>query len=179
MRAIPQDERRGGLLTFILGGARSGKSRRAQQLAEGVAGTHVFIATAQAFDAEMADRIDRHRRDRDQRWQTVEAPVDLAGALRIHAGPGRVVLIDCLTLWLSNILLAGADVEGAIDSLADTLIQVQGDLFVVSNEVGLGIVPDNALARQFRDHAGRLHQRVAAAADHVEWMAAGLSIRMK
>ncbi|WP_448658786.1 bifunctional adenosylcobinamide kinase/adenosylcobinamide-phosphate guanylyltransferase [Sphingomonas sp. CJ99] len=167
------------MLTFILGGARSGKSRRAQMLAESVPGTHVFIATAQAFDAEMADRIDRHRQDRDQRWQTVEAPVDLSGALRIHAGTDQVVLIDCLTLWLSNILLARADVEGAIDSLADTLIQVQGDLFVVSNEVGLGIVPDNALARQFRDHAGRLHQRVAAAADHVEWMAAGLSIRMK
>ncbi|MGC6401066.1 bifunctional adenosylcobinamide kinase/adenosylcobinamide-phosphate guanylyltransferase [Sphingomonas sp. FW199] len=167
------------MLTFILGGARSGKSRRAQAMAEATSGRLIFIATAQAFDAEMTDRIERHRLDRDSRWMTVEAPVDLADAIRVHGSSGNVLLVDCLTLWLSNLLIAEADIDMAADDLIDALAAAPCPVFVVSNEVGLGIVPDNALARQFRDHAGRLHQRIAAQADHVEWMVAGLSLRMK
>lgn len=167
------------MLTFILGGARSGKSRRAQTLAEAAPGTHIFIATAKAFDAEMADRIARHRSDRDQRWRTVEAPTGLADAVKTHAAAGHVLLIDCLTLWLTNILLANQDVDDAVDALIGALATAPGNIFVVSNEVGLGIVPENALARRFRDDAGRLHQSVAALADRVEWMVAGLSISMK
>jgi adenosylcobinamide kinase/adenosylcobinamide-phosphate guanylyltransferase len=167
------------VLTFILGGARSGKSRRAQSLAEALHGVPVYLATAQPFDAEMADRIARHRNDRGDRWRTIEAPINLAAAIRTHGAVGNVLLIDCLTLWLSNILLAGADVDSSIHELVDALAAATVPLFVVSNEVGLGIVPDNALARQFRDHAGRLHQRVAEVADRVEWMVAGLALRMK
>jgi adenosylcobinamide kinase/adenosylcobinamide-phosphate guanylyltransferase len=167
------------MLTFILGGARSGKSRRAQLLAETMPGAPIYVATAQAFDDEMADRIARHRSDRDGRWRTVEAPTELAAAIRTHGGNGNVLLIDCLTLWTSNIMLADVDVDKAIDELVATLAASPGPIVVVSNEVGLGIVPDNALARQFRDHAGRLHQRVAGIADVVEWMVAGLTLRMK
>jgi len=167
------------VLTFILGGARSGKSRRAQMLAEALGGGFVFIATAQSFDDEMRDRIARHRTDRDQRWMTVEAPIDLARAIRDHAAPGQVLLIDCLTLWLTNLLLADRDTTAAIDDLVAALANASCPVFVVSNEVGLGIVPDNALARQFRDLAGHLHQRIAQVADRVEWMVAGLSLQMK
>lgn len=167
------------MLTFILGGARSGKSQRAQMLAQALPGPHVFIATAQAFDDEMADRITRHRRDRDGRWQTVEAPLDLVDAIQSYCNGNTVVVIDCLTLWLTNVLLAEADTEGAVDALVSALSGAAGHAFVVSNEVGLGIVPNNALARQFRDQAGRLHQRVAEVADHAEWIVAGLPMRLK
>lgn len=171
------------MLTFILGGARSGKSRHAQALAEGLAEAGgdalVFIATAQTFDAEMRDRIARHRADRDDRWRTVEAPIDLCGAIRDHAAPGRVLLIDCLTLWMSNVLLAGEDAGAMTNALLAALTQSRCPIVVVSNEVGLGIVPDNALARRFRDLTGRLHQNVATAATRVDFMVAGLSLRMK
>jgi adenosylcobinamide kinase / adenosylcobinamide-phosphate guanylyltransferase len=167
------------MITFILGGARSGKSRRAQLLAEANSGELIFIATAQAFDDEMAERIARHRRDRDHRWRTVEAPLALAAAIDENARTGRVLLVDCLTLWMSNLLLQGSEVGPAADALVTTLAAAPCPIFVVSNEVGLGIVPDNALARQFRDEIGCLHQRVAKIADRVEWMAAGLVLRMK
>jgi adenosylcobinamide kinase/adenosylcobinamide-phosphate guanylyltransferase len=176
---FPQHKKGAPVLTFILGGARSGKSRRAQSLAEALHGVHVYLATAQPFDAEMADRIARHRNDRGDRWHTIEVPINLAAAIRTHGAVGHVLLIDCLTLWLSNVLLAGTDVDCAIQELVDALAAATVPLFVVSNEVGQGIVPDNALARQFRDHAGRLHQGVAEVADSVEWMVAGLALRMK
>ncbi len=167
------------MLTFILGGARSGKSRHAQTMGEAMTGQLIYIATAQPFDDEMADRIARHRGDRDDRWQTIEAPLALAAAIRTHGVAGTVVLVDCLTLWMSNIMLTGTDSDAAIDDLVDALGQLPVPGFVVSNEVGLGIVPDNALARQFRDHTGRLHQRIAQLADRVDWMVAGLSLRLK
>ncbi|WP_277982598.1 bifunctional adenosylcobinamide kinase/adenosylcobinamide-phosphate guanylyltransferase [Sphingomonas faeni] len=167
-----------GRSLFVLGGARSGKSRHAQAVAEAtaasLAGPLVYIATAQAFDDEMRDRIARHRTDRDARWQTVEAPTQLAAALRGVDDTNTVVLVDCLTLWLSNLLLADLDIDQEVDVLLATLACAQARVILVSNEVGLGIVPDNALARRFRDAAGVLHQRLAAQVDSVDGLMAGL-----
>ena len=166
-------------VTFFLGGARSGKSRLAQQLAETQSGALVYLATGQAFDAEMADRIQRHRADRGARWRTVDCPLDLPVAIRREAVAGNVVLVDCLTLWSSNLLLADADANAAGNDLLAAIAAATGPVILVSNEVGLGIVPDNALARRFRDDVGRLHQAVAARADTVHFVAAGLSVRLK
>jgi adenosylcobinamide kinase/adenosylcobinamide-phosphate guanylyltransferase len=166
-------------ITFILGGARSGKSRFAETLAGKAAASQVYIATAEAHDEEMRARIARHQRDRGEGWRTVEAPLELPGAIRREAGAGRVVLVDCLTLWLSNLMAGGADIEAQTGRLIAALRAARGPVILVSNEVGLGIVPDNALARAFRDHAGRLHQAVAALAGRVVFMAAGLPLEMK
>ena len=166
-------------VTLVLGGARSGKSTYAEQLAESRPGPCVYLATATAGDAEMAARIAEHQRRRGARWRTEEAPLDLAGALRVAALSDRVVLVDCLTLWLSNVLFADLDVENECGKLLAALPELAGPVIFVSNEVGLGIVPDNALARRFRDDAGRLNQAVAAAAQSVVFMAAGLPLRMK
>lgn len=167
-----------GTLTFVLGGARSGKSRHAEELVAQHPAPWTYIATAQALDAEMDERIAHHRARRDGRWQTVDASLDLAGALA-PLPEGRPVLIDCLTLWLTNVMLAERDVEAESLRLAETLARPRGPWFAVANEVGLGIVPDNALARRFRDAAGRLNQMVAAKADHVLFMAAGLPMKVK
>ena len=165
-------------LTLILGGARSGKSTYAETLASGFPAPWRYIATAQAFDDEMRDRIAQHRARRGQGWQTVEAPLDLAAALA--QTPGRQpLLVDCLTLWLSNQLLAGHDVDAESDRLAAVLGKPRGPWFVVSNEVGMGIVPDNALGRRFRDAQGRLNRLVAEAADRVVLMVAGLPMQVK
>ncbi|MBB5710951.1 bifunctional adenosylcobinamide kinase/adenosylcobinamide-phosphate guanylyltransferase [Sphingomonas xinjiangensis] len=164
-----------GLL--VLGGARSGKSRHAQALAEARGGELVFVATGQAFDDEMRDRIARHQADRDGRWRTVEAPLDLAEA--IGDVSGHTVLVDCLTLWTSNLLLDEADWENATARLIEAIQAHHGTLILVANEVGLGIVPDNALARRFRDMAGTINQRVAAAVDRVHFLAAGLPLALK
>ena len=164
---------------FVLGGARSGKSRHAQTAAEAYAGPRVFIATAQAFDAEMTGRIARHRADRDARWRTVEAPLALPEAVAAEDRAGTVILVDCLTLWVSNLLLADADLAAATDALVGRVAATRAKLILVSNEVGQGIVPDNALARAFRDAAGLLHQRVAAAATQVDFVTAGLPQRIK
>lgn len=164
---------------LILGGARSGKSRRAQQLAEARRGDLVYIATAQAFDEEMRDRIDRHRADRGPRWRTVEAPFDLAGAIAREGSEGSIVLVDCLTLWASNLLLAGCATAAESSGLVAAIEASPAAIILVSNEVGFGIVPDNALARQFRDYAGLLNQAVAATVDTVELVAAGLPLRLK
>jgi adenosylcobinamide kinase/adenosylcobinamide-phosphate guanylyltransferase len=164
---------------LILGGARSGKSRHAQQRIEALPGKLSYIATAQALDPEMEDRIARHREDRGDRWRTIEAPVDLPGAIRQAGAVGDAVLIDCLTLWLSNLILGGHDVSVAASSLLDALTDCPIPAALVANEVGLGIVPDNALARRFRDEAGRLNQCVAAACDEVVFVAAGLPLRLK
>lgn len=161
---------------MILGGARSGKTTHALRLAEATPGGLVMIATAEALDAEMAERIARHRAERGPRWRTIEAPLDLAGALA-EVGPGETAVVDCLTLWLSNLMFAEQDVEQETEILITAL--AGHDVVLVSNEVGLGIVPDNALARRFRDEAGRLNQRIAAAADRVLFVAAGLPLVLK
>ncbi|ESZ89004.1 MAG: adenosylcobinamide kinase [Blastomonas sp. CACIA14H2] len=167
------------VLTFILGGARSGKSARAQALAESQPGELVYLATAQAFDDEMADRIARHRQDRGPRWRTVECPIDLPEAITREAAPGRVLLVDCLTLWTSNVLLNELDFPPVSKQLMDALLAARSPIILVSNEVGMGIVPDNALARRFRDMAGRLNQDIAAIADRAEIMFAGLTVPLK
>jgi len=164
---------------LVLGGARSGKSRYAQGRAEALPGDLVFIATAQAQDEEMHERIARHRADRGPRWRTIEAPIDLAETVAAEAGPARVLLIDCLTLWASNLMFAERDAAWEADRLAEALRMAAGPVILVSNEVGLGIVPDNALARRFRDSAGRINQEIAAAADEVQFVAAGLPLRLK
>lgn len=166
-------------ILFILGGARSGKSRYAQARAEALDGELLFVATAQAFDAEMADRIARHRADRGPRWATIDAPLELAATIRAKSGEGRLLLVDCLTLWTSNLLLAERDIPAATTELIDAIQDAAGPLILVSNEVGLGIVPDNPLARRFRDEAGRVNQRVAAAADEAVLIAAGLPLKLK
>jgi adenosylcobinamide kinase/adenosylcobinamide-phosphate guanylyltransferase len=168
--------------TLVLGGARSGKSAFAQAAAEALAaetgGRLVMVATAQAFDSEMVERIDRHRQDRGPAWTTLEAPLDLAGALD-GLGAGDVVVVDCLTLWLSNLMLDERDVAAAVAQLVAGVERFEGRLWLVSNEVGFGIVPDNALARRFRDEAGRLHQALAQAAEAVTLVVAGLTLRLK
>jgi adenosylcobinamide kinase/adenosylcobinamide-phosphate guanylyltransferase len=162
--------------TLILGGARSGKTAYALRTAEAAPGPLVMIATGQALDAEMAERIARHQAERGPRWRTVEAPLDLIGALD-QVPAGETAVIDCLTLWVSNLMHAGLDVAAEGERLASTL--AGRDVLMVSNEVGLGIVPDNALARRFRDDAGRLNQRLAAAADRAVFVAAGLPLVLK
>ena len=168
--------------TLVLGGARSGKSAFAQTAAEAKAsengGRLVMIATAQAFDSEMVERIARHREDRGSAWTTLEAPLDIADALK-GLGAGDVVVVDCLTLWVSNLMLGEQDVAAAAAELVAAVQRFEGALWLVSNEVGFGIVPDNALARRFRDEAGRLHQALAQAADAVTLVVAGLTLRLK
>ncbi len=166
-------------MVLFLGGARSGKSRLAQERAEASAGELVYVATGEPLDAEMKERIARHRADRGARWRTVEVPLELADAILRESGQGRVLLIDCLTLWLSNVMLGEHDVSVATARLLDSLGTARGTVLVVSNEVGMGIVPENALARRFRDEAGRLNQRVASLAHEVMLVAAGLPLRIK
>lgn len=165
-------------LTFIMGGARSGKSRHAEELVMALPKPWTYIATAEAYDDEMRERIASHRSRRGDDWLTLDAPLDLVGA--IEALPeDRPVLVDCLTLWLTNHMLAGHDIEAECLRLAKTIARARGPWFVVSNEVGLGIVPENALARRFRDEAGRLNQKVAAVADTVLFMVAGIPLKVK
>lgn len=165
-------------LTFLLGGARSGKSAHAERLVTGFPAPWTYIATAQTYDDEMNERIALHRARRGEGWKTIEVPHDLAGALEAVPA-GEPVLVDCLTLWLTNRMLAEADLETEGERLEEVLSAPRGPWFVVSNEVGLGIVPDNALARRFRDAAGRLNQRIAARADSVLFMVAGLPMQVK
>ena len=162
-----------GQITFVLGGARSGKSRHAEALVQAQPGPWRYIATGQALDAEMHARIAAHRDRRDASWETVEAPLDPAAAL----DTGAPALVDCLTLWVSNLLLAGREPDWAVLSAA--LDVRRAPTVLVSNEVGLGIVPDNALARRFRDVAGVLHGQVAARADRVVFMVAGIPVVVK
>lgn len=166
-------------LTLILGGARSGKSVFAERCVEAVGGG-IYLATAEAQDEEMRERVLLHRKRRGDLWRTLEEPVDLAAALKegaeLKRGP---LLIDCLTLWLSNIMAANKNVGDETEALISTLNEINAPVVMVSNEVGLGIVPDNALARVFRDEAGRVNQRLAEVADRVIFVAAGLPIRMK
>ena len=165
-------------LTFVLGGARSGKSRHAEALIRRHPAPWRYVATAEALDDEMAARVAEHRARRPDGWLTTEAPLDLADALAAVPA-GQPVLVDCLTLWLSNLILAGRDLDAESRRLAAVLAAPRGPWVAVSNEVGFGIVPDNALARRFRDAAGRLNQIVAAAAGEVFLVAAGLPRRLK
>jgi adenosylcobinamide kinase/adenosylcobinamide-phosphate guanylyltransferase len=166
-------------LTFVLGGARSGKSRYAEGLLMNCAPPWVYVATAEAHDGEMMARITDHRHRRDARWRTVEAPIDLSGAIATHGSKGQAILIDCLTLWLSNVMLAGRDLTAEVQRLVTALGHSTGPMVIVSNEVGLGIVPDNALAREFRDAQGRLNMQVAAIADRAVLITAGLPLILK
>lgn len=166
-------------LTFILGGARSGKTAHALERARRLPRERlIMIATAQALDGEMTERIARHQAERGDTWTTIEAPLDLAGAVRGLAA-GDVAVVDCLTLWLTNQMMAEAQIAPAVADLVEALAQSPAALVVISNEVGQGIVPDNALARRFRDEAGWMHQKVAAAADRVEVIWAGLPLSLK
>jgi adenosylcobinamide kinase / adenosylcobinamide-phosphate guanylyltransferase len=162
-------------VTLVLGGARAGKSSYAMALLGG----GLFVATAEAGDAEMAERIAAHRADRGDAWTTLEEPLDLAAVLRGHAADTRPVLVDCLTLWLSNLMHRARDVDTATADLLAALNTLSADIVFVANEVGLGIVPDNALARRFRDAQGTLNRRIAARADRVIFMAAGLPLVLK
>lgn len=164
-------------LALVLGGARSGKSREAEGLIARYPPPWVYIATAEAGDDEMAARIAAHRARRGAGWRTIEAPIDLTGAF---AGAGTApVLLDCLTLWLTNLLLGGVAIAPAVAALENLLAQRPAPTVLVANEVGLGIVPENALARRFRDEAGALNARLAARADRVLFMVAGLPIEVK
>ncbi len=164
---------------LVLGGARSGKSRYAEALIAGASARALYLATAEPRDEEMAERIRRHRARRGRSWETLEEPLALAESLRRESRAGRPILVDCLTLWLANLLQAGRALEREIDGLVAALPRLAGPVVFVANEVGLGIVPENALARDFRDHAGRLNQAVAACAERVVFVAAGLPLVLK
>lgn len=162
---------------MFLGGARSGKSRLALTAIERYPGPFHYLATAQAFDDEMRDRIRRHRAERDARWQTIECPLDLPEAIgRVVAG---AILVDCLTLWLSNLMLGGHDVAANSDDLIAAIRATPLPLAIVTNEVGMGIVPDHPLGRTFRDEAGRLNQRIAAEVDAAYLVVAGLVLPLR
>jgi adenosylcobinamide kinase/adenosylcobinamide-phosphate guanylyltransferase len=169
-------------MTLVLGGARSGKSAYAQRSAEALAQARgvrpAFIATGVAGDEEMAERIARHRAERSPSWRTLEAPLDLAGVLA-SLQRDDVAVVDCLTLWLSNSMAEAAGHAQRVEFLVPALAECRATLWLVSNEVGWGIVPDNALARAFRDEAGRLHQALAAAAGAVVLIVAGLPLALK
>ncbi len=166
-------------LTLVLGGARSGKSRFAEGLVTSQPGPWVYVATGEARDPEMAERIAHHAARRGPGWVTREVPLALADLIRAHGADRAPTLIDCLTLWLSNVMLAERDVEAERTALLQALEAAAGPIVIVSNEVGLGIVPENALARAFRDEQGRLNAAVAAMADTVVLMAAGLPLSLK
>lgn len=165
---------------LILGGARSGKSRHALDLAAAHGGAIELVVTAEILDAEMAQRVARHRAERPAHWRVTEAPRELAAALAARCAEGRCVIVDCLTLWLSNVLCTEPErLESRLDALCAQVAAAPGELLLVSNEVGWSIVPENALARRFRDEQGRLNQRLGALCERVTLVAAGLPLRLK
>jgi adenosylcobinamide kinase/adenosylcobinamide-phosphate guanylyltransferase len=166
-------------VTLVLGGARSGKSRYAERLIEETSVQGTYIATAEPGDAEMASRIAAHRARRGSFWHTVEAPIEVPSVIAGEAASDRPLLIDCLTLWLSNLLLADKCVEAETATLSAALREAAGPVVLVANEVGLGLVPETPLGRRFRDAAGRLNQEIAALADRVVFVAAGLPLVLK
>ncbi len=163
-------------ITLVIGGARSGKSRFAESLAHN---PKFYLATAQAFDDEMRERIAKHQIDRDAEWTTFDTPIDLVATLQHCDGPRHYILIDCLTLWLSNLMLSELDWEAELEKLILALGALRADVALVSNEVGMGVVPDNALARSFRDAQGITNQSVAEIAECVVLMTAGLPLSLK
>ena len=165
---------------LVLGGARSGKTAFAESLAMRSGSKPVYLATAEALDAEMRERVASHQRGRGERFATIEEPIALSDALLVAAREHDVILIDCLTLWITNLLIANQDVAMAVSELGATLVQLKtARVIMVSNEVGLGIVPDNAMARTFRDLAGSAHQRLAEVCDDVYFVVAGLPLTLK
>lgn len=164
---------------LVLGGARSGKSAFAERLVVDTGLSRHYVATGRAWDDEMRERIARHRADRGEGWLTHEEPLALVETLAALDEPGNVVLVDCLTLWVTNLMMEERDMAGEFARLADHVSRATARLVLVSNEVGLGIVPENRMAREFRDHAGRLHQAIAAEAAEVYFVAAGLPLKMK
>jgi adenosylcobinamide kinase/adenosylcobinamide-phosphate guanylyltransferase len=165
--------------TFVLGGARSGKSAFAERLVVETGLSRHYVATGRAWDAEMEARIASHRRSRGDGWTTHEEPLELMGRLKALDTANHVILVDCLTLWVTNLMMEERDMAAEFQALADCLSGMAARVVIVSNEVGLGIVPDNKMARDFRDHAGRLHQQIAAIANEVYFIAAGLPLKMK
>ncbi len=170
-----------GRIVFVIGGAKSGKSGFALRNASARAGKKAYIATAQAFDREMEEKIARHKRERSGEWETFEEPIHVPALIREITPTHDVILLDCLTLWISNLLLAD---EGLLGRYCDEFIAAltghsRSYLSIVSNEVGMGIVPDNALSRRFRDSAGHLNQRVAHIADEAYLVAAGIPLKIK
>ncbi len=172
-------------LVFILGGARSGKSSFALKLAVSIKGKRLYIATAEALDEEMAERIRKHKKERGNNWTTIEEPIKIADIIKKNK-KYDVILIDCLTLWISNLMHKenrskgqGASGRKNIETLIDTCANSKTNIIIVSNEVGLGIVPDNPLAREFRDIAGFANQKMAEAADEVYFTVSGIPMRMK
>lgn len=166
-------------LTLILGGARSGKSREAETLVTTLPPPWRYVATAQALDEEMRQRIALHRERRRAGWETHEAPLDLVGIIRELAQDAAPILVDCLTLWLSNLMLMGRDPGPAVAALADAIRALAGPAILISNEVGMGIVPEHKLGREFRDWQGRANQEIARACDAAILIAAGLPLRLK
>jgi adenosylcobinamide kinase/adenosylcobinamide-phosphate guanylyltransferase len=165
--------------TLVLGGARSGKSRYAERLVEAAADSATYCATAEAGDPEMAARVAAHRARRGPFWRTIEEPLRLAAVVAAEARPERPLLVDCLTLWLSNVMLAGLRVDEETGALAAALRLAAGPVVLVANEVGMGLVPETPLGRAFRDAAGWLNQEIAALADRVVFVAAGLPLVLK
>ncbi|NNL77171.1 MAG: bifunctional adenosylcobinamide kinase/adenosylcobinamide-phosphate guanylyltransferase [Desulfobacterales bacterium] len=170
-------------IVLVIGGCRSGKSTYALQTAEKIpGGSKIFIATCVPQDDEMKQRVARHQKERSQNWATVEAPLNLPEAIRQNSRRADVILIDCLTLWVSNLLMQSGDekkITGTIPQLIDALEEATCPIVLVSNEVGTGIVPDNPLARQFRDITGWVNQAVAKCAHQVVWMVAGIAVAVK
>lgn len=165
--------------TLVLGGARSGKSRYAEKLASDAKLNLVYIATAEIRDKEMIARVKRHQADRKDQWKTIEEPIDIASEINKNSTSENVILIDCLTLWLSNLLEKERSISNETKSLINAIKKAKGHLIFVSNEVGQGIVPANPLARTFRDEAGRLNQSIAETVDEVFFITAGLPMTLK
>jgi adenosylcobinamide kinase/adenosylcobinamide-phosphate guanylyltransferase len=168
-----------GKTTLVLGGARSGKSAFAERLVAETQATRIYLATATAGDDEMRDRIAHHRARRGDGWRTIEEPLALVDMLAREDRVGNAILVDCLTLWLSNVMHANKDVAAETRQLAALLRETRANIVLVSNEVGLGLVPETPLGRAFRDAQGRLNQAVAAAVANVAFVAAGLPIWLK
>ena len=165
-------------VTLVLGGARSGKSAYAERLVEACGGGF-YLATAEAGDAEMAERIRHHQERRGDNWSTIEETLDIHLSLKEFSAPGKPVLVECLTLWLSNLTAAERDLDASVTGLIEVIGDLPGPVVLVSNEVGLGICPDNKLAREFVDNAGQLNRLVAMAADRVVFSVAGLPMTLK
>ena len=166
-------------ITFVLGGARSGKSKFAEDLVLSSGLKPVYLATARTKDEEMSERIAIHQERRGNEWITIEEPLALADAINNEAHEGRVILVDCLTLWVTNLMMEEADVVRECQSLCEALKQSSAPIVLVSNETGLGIIPDNKMAREFGDLAGEVNQKIASVADEVFFIAAGLPLVLK
>ncbi len=164
---------------LILGGARSGKSRHGEQIAKDSGLEVIYVATAQAYDDEMVKRITQHQLDRPDHWQSIEEPLNLPGIIKENSHAQNVILIDCLTLWLMNLLEAKLDIPAQVDLLLNALDLSQGQVIMVSNEITMGVVPMGEMSRQYVDELGRMHQRIAQQAQSVTLMVAGLPLSIK